>query len=145
MDKLNGQWKNLDSVQKLKSFTWISQQTFQLNAAETDVEVADVAFEAELAAAGARDRVSNECLFEDYFLNCLVVMTSLPDGIWWFWNRQKWDKVSKQYFLTLFRLLLKNMRLAHVEKLRLQDCCFSRSLPSFLSVSLWRHTRNHDD
>lgn len=55
--------------------------TFQLNVAEIDVEVADVAFEAELVAVGAGDRVLSECLYVDYFLNYLVAMTSLPIGI----------------------------------------------------------------
>ena len=46
-----------------------------------DVEVADVAFVAELVAVGAGDRELSEYLFEGYSLNCRVLMTSQLVGI----------------------------------------------------------------
>lgn len=40
-----------------------------------DVDSAGAAFETEFVAVGVRDRVSNGCLYVDYFLNYLSVMT----------------------------------------------------------------------
>lgn len=104
--------------------------TFQLNVAAIDVDVVDVAFEAELVAVGGGDRVLNECLFVDYSLNCLVAMTFPPVGIWWLYQSSKVQKFKNvhntlKFSLTLSRLFSDNMKLARAEKLRLRDCCFS--------------------
>lgn len=54
-----------------------------------DAEVAGAAFVTEPVAVDEGDQVSSECLYGDYFLNCLVVRTSQPAGFLWYYWKEK--------------------------------------------------------
>lgn len=55
--------------------------TFQLNAAVTNADAVDVAFETEFVAVGAGDRVLSGCLCEGCSRGCPAAMTSRQVGI----------------------------------------------------------------